>query len=768
MDTVAEPAETAKSTPLIARVDVACVRGKALLAYGWVLGLGSEIADATITVGSLEVKLAEAGILIARPDVTAKFADSYLGIDDHHGFYLQVDLPTGSKAETLHLSLTGADGQKNETDWPIVSDADAVAETVDRLFTTFTTLSRKLRARDQRRLSRFCRSDFALEELLPLSVKVGIDTCCVIDGRFLFVYGWLQDPHELVTDLKFCAGDATYDIRKAAQVIPPPAEAGPLDTFETISRRGFALGMPLTDKIPEYGEFGLQIDCGDGPVFLWKQAMLDPARARSRLSEFLEQTDANTAILIVNSLWDKTAGIVVPESFGDWAARQYRRAVARLPTTCHDEARGIDLHVDSAVRVGGGGLFLNGWASFDPRTPPQIVCVCGTERFDITAHWLHHRRPDVLKHLVKQGAVAAEHSNGFACFVPLAEKDIPYFLEIGVPRGEPWRLRLEVPSRPAYAIDTVRTILMSFGAADWELGELFDNHVGPAVKAAWATREPRGKPFVQAFGERPADPEMSIIVPLFGRFDLAEYQLALFADEPALQTAELIYVVDDPTIFDDFRLLCPDLYATYRVPFVLAHAGSNLGFSGANNFAAGLARGRHLLLMNSDVFPKTPDFVPKLLEAYRAAPDTGVLGAKLLFEDGSLQHAGITFRRNPSWAGMWINHHPMKGQSPDGLAGIADVPAVTAACALIDAALYRELGGLSEDYILGDFEDSDLCLKAAKAGRRNRIAYDIEFYHLERQSQNRIGADRWRSNLTLYNCWVHDRRWSAFIAEQPA
>lgn len=766
MDTVNEPTEAAKSTGPIARVDVACVRDRTLLAYGWALGLGSEIVDATVTVDSLELKLADAGILIARPDVSKQFAGTYIGTDDHHGFYLLADLPHRAQAGTLHLSLTGSDGQKNATDWPIVADSDAVAATVERLSTTFTTLSRKLRARDQRRLSRFCRSDFGLQEMLPPSVKVGIDTCCVIDGRFLFVYGWLQDPHELVTELKFCAGDTTHDLRKSAQIIPPPAEAGLQTTFDTISRRGFALGVPLTDNRPQYNEFGLQIDCGDGPVFLWNAAVLDPARARSQLSAFLEQIDASTAILIINSLRDKTAGIAIPESFGAWAARQYRLAVARLPTACHDNDRGIDLHIDSAVRVGTTGLFLNGWASFDPRTLPRIVCVCGTETFDITANWLHHRRPDVLKHLVKEGAPAATHSNGFACFVPLADGDAVYFLEIGVSGGEPWRVRLEVSQRPALAIDTVRTILMSFGAADWELGELFDHHVGPAVKAAWATREPMGTPFVQAFGDRPAAPEMSIIVPLFGRFDLAEYQLALFADDPAFQANELIYVVDDPAIFDDVRMLCPDLYATYRVPFVLAHPGSNLGFSGANNFAAGLARGKHLLLMNSDVFPKTPDFIPKLLDAYRAAPNTGILGAKLLFEDGSLQHAGIVFRQNPNWAGMWVNHHPMKGQSPDGLTGVIDVPAVTAACALIDTALYRELGGLSEDFILGDFEDSDLCLRAAKSGRQNRIAYDIELYHLERQSQNRIGENRWRSNLTLYNCWVHDRRWSDFIAEQ--
>jgi GT2 family glycosyltransferase len=224
--------------------------------------------------------------------------------------------------------------------------------------------------------------------------------------------------------------------------------------------------------------------------------------------------------------------------------------------------------------------------------------------------------------------------------------------------------------------------------------------------------------------------------------------------------------VDDPAIYDEFRLRCGDLHRTYEVPFTLMFAGANLGFAGANNCAAGRAGGRRLLLMNSDVFPKRSGWTGALLKLYGSVPDTGLLGVKLLYEDGSVQHAGMSFRRNPAWSDLWINYHPHKGQSPAGLDGVREADAVTAACVMVDSALYRELGGLSEDYIVGDFEDSDLCLRAAAAGRRNRIALDIELYHLERQSQDRSGDSRWRTNLTVYNCWQHDRRWGRLIAQR--
>jgi len=254
---------------------------------------------------------------------------------------------------------------------------------------------------------------------------------------------------------------------------------------------------------------------------------------------------------------------------------------------------------------------------------------------------------------------------------------------------------------------------------------------------------------------------VSVIVPLYGRYDLAEYQMALFADDMEFQSTELIYFVDDPAIHDAFVAQCADLHQIYGVPFVVAYAGTNLGFAGANNCAASVAAGQYLVLLNSDVFPKKRGWLGELLGTYRRLDSPGLLGVKLLYEDGSVQHAGMSFRRHAPWAGLFINDHPHKGVSADSLTGTKQVHAVTAACVMIDAALYRTLGGLSEDYIIGDFEDSDLCLRAAAAGRPTWIALDIELYHLERQSQNRIGDAQWRSNLTLYNCWLHGQRWAA-------
>jgi hypothetical protein len=84
---------------------------------------------------------------------------------------------------------------------------------------------------------------------------------------------------------------------------------------------------------------------------------------------------------------------------------------------------------------------------------------------------------------------------------------------------------------------------------------------------------------------------------------------------------------------------------------------------------------------------------------------------------------------------------------------------------LMERRLARELGGFDESFVIGDFEDSDLCMKIAERDLACAVDLDVSLYHLERQSQ--AGSEqRWRMNLTLYNAWVHEGRWGARLRER--
>ena len=72
-------------------------------------------------------------------------------------------------------------------------------------------------------------------------------------------------------------------------------------------------------------------------------------------------------------------------------------------------------------------------------------------------------------------------------------------------------------------------------------------------------------------------------------------------------------------------------------------------------------------------------------------------------------------------------------------------------------ALYNELGGLDEGYVLGDFEDSDLCHRIRRRGLDVKLVPAVQLYHLERQSQALFDDQGWKAKVSLYNCWRHER-----------
>jgi GT2 family glycosyltransferase len=269
---------------------------------------------------------------------------------------------------------------------------------------------------------------------------------------------------------------------------------------------------------------------------------------------------------------------------------------------------------------------------------------------------------------------------------------------------------------------------------------------------------------VLEYGKMPAKPKVSIIVPLYGRIDFVEYQLSQFANDPYFQEkTELIYVLDDPALTDDLLRLVQGLYPVFEIPFKVVTYAENYGYAIANNIGARYATAEKLLLLNSDIMPLEKGWLPEMLKESKNLKNVGALGPKLLFEDGSVQHAGMAFEKSEVF-GMWLNEHPGKGL-PDMQKEktIREVPAVTAACLLLDRSLYEEVGGLSENYLLGDFEDSDLCLKLIEKGKKNYYLPTVSLCHLERQSQNLFSDTSWKTKITLFNGWQHNIKWNELI-----
>ncbi|WP_170149495.1 glycosyltransferase [Rhodoplanes roseus] len=298
--------------------------------------------------------------------------------------------------------------------------------------------------------------------------------------------------------------------------------------------------------------------------------------------------------------------------------------------------------------------------------------------------------------------------------------------------------------------------------------ERLEQHDGAIIESlvrAKLSGRPRDSMEITNFGQPPSDPTCSVVVPLFGRFDFMLNQLLAFSeDEEIRDGAELIYVVDDPRILSDVRRTAPRLFEANRVPFRLVSADDNRGYSGANNVGIAVARAPNLLLLNSDVIPIEPGWLGKMLGVLETRADVGAVGARLFYPNGSIQHDGIAFAWEPD-LNAHVNKHPGMGLEAGSPSATATPRvAVTGACLLMRRADYLRIGGLDEGFLVGDFEDSDLCLKVREAGYAIVCVEDVHLVHLERQSFAAIGQDNFRNLVVRYNAWRHEKRWKAAIS----
>jgi GT2 family glycosyltransferase len=763
------PPATQVESHIFASLDFAHLAGGKLLLYGWILGFATRVESALIEFEKMEIDLGAYTRKLRRPDVSQHFAAA----NDEHGFYALIDLPqAASEANDFRLRISLLSGETQESRWTIQRHGHLSAIPRPDMDTLRAILPH-LPALDRLRLSRLLggapeAENAGLPTTVGLPMQLEPDSCCVLDRRILVVCGSLVDPANELIDIQVSVGNELFDLFTNSVSVPRHNIA-----HDAVRRHGREAGFILVQVIRpatfDHGEAIFAVRIQDEPTsYVIRPVFWNPHEARRELLALLDKLDLEASMVLMERILSATQALPGMQSLRELVQSNHDQAVKRLPASIqHISQRSrYWLHVDHCIAVAESGVFLSGWCHAENGKDFEVFYRCGEFSFPVSANWIRHTRPDVTTHLETEGAHVPDDEHGFTCYVPLkAENQLPW-LSTSTGSGDEWRMLLPVEGHQRSTMETLRLILSAFHSEHRELHALMDRHVGPAVEAVWAAR-PRTKArvFVESFGKVAADPMVSILVPLFGRWDFAEYQLSQFANDPDFQKVDLIYVVDDPSIFDALRHAAPMLFGIYQIPFTLAFPGANLGFAGANNFGARYARSQNLLLLNSDVLPERPGWVSELLNIHATLASPGVVGAKLIYEDRTLQHAGIEFRRYAPWGGLWINDHPLKGQMLTSLRGTQEVSAVTAACALIGAGLFRELNGLSEDYIIGDFEDSDLCLRARRNGRRNYVALDVTLYHLERQSQNRTGDSMWRSNLTAYNCWLHHQRWSELIEQ---
>ncbi len=420
--------------------------------------------------------------------------------------------------------------------------------------------------------------------------------------------------------------------------------------------------------------------------------------------------------------------------------------------------RPMFLQVDLAYVCPPHGLLIFGW-TLDPfGIVSKMVLRCGSRAALLDPReWISVPRPDVRDGFSEKfGGLSAKC--GFMAYLPdVYVPGEPPYVEVGTIHGETG-FKSMAAVRSA-GVDTIKDLLARLDLRYDDLVQGYDRVIGPAIEAINNFRLRNRVSYSRlTFGLQPKAPRASIIVPLYGRIDFMEYQLAFFS-KTLSKDHELIYVLDDPTKLRATEILAASCFARFQYPFILLVLAENVGYAPANNVGLAVATGRYICFLNSDVFPEEPRWLDFMLETAEADPTIGVVGALLLFEDNTIQHDGCSYETLPEFGGWIFCLHPKKGLIPQDETNVAPVDVVTGACCLMSAELARLIGGFDEGYVIGDFEDADLCEKAKAQGRICVVDRRARLYHLERQSQGGQQTP-WRLNLTLYNAWRFQRRWA--------
>ncbi len=196
---------------------------------------------------------------------------------------------------------------------------------------------------------------------------------------------------------------------------------------------------------------------------------------------------------------------------------------------------------------------------------------------------------------------------------------------------------------------------------------------------------------------------------------------------------------------------------------ILTYEGE-FNYARINNFAAKEAKGEFLLLLNNDVAFINGDFIKELL-MYAQRSDVGAVGAKLLFSDDTIQHAGIVIGLG---AHRTAGHIHYKDENAHiGYMGrlcyAQNVSAVTGAALMVKKADYDALGGLDERYTVA-LNDVDFCLRLREKGLLNVFTPFAEAYHYESASR---GLDTVPEKAKRYEeeCALFKERWKEILAK---
>lgn len=248
---------------------------------------------------------------------------------------------------------------------------------------------------------------------------------------------------------------------------------------------------------------------------------------------------------------------------------------------------------------------------------------------------------------------------------------------------------------------------------------------------------------------------VAIIIPVFNKVELTRNCLASIQKHYSQDISPEVIVFDNASS-DGTQAFLAEAQEKYDWLKVI-RSSSNLGFAGACNKGAQLADADILVFLNNDTIVM-PRWLEKMLD--RINDDkVGMVGSKLIYPDGTIQHAGVVFDATAS-----PSHIHLRADLADPAVNRLKVyPAVTAACIMIKRDLFMEVGQMELEYPLY-YEDVDLCFKVRQKGYL--LVYQPESVVIHLEGQSSPSDEAVRKHMASKAIFL--RRWKEFMLREIA
>lgn len=226
------------------------------------------------------------------------------------------------------------------------------------------------------------------------------------------------------------------------------------------------------------------------------------------------------------------------------------------------------------------------------------------------------------------------------------------------------------------------------------------------------------------------NPLVSVIIPNKDEKETLQTCLEMLEKNTSYQNFEIIIIENNSTTDEIFRYY-KELSKDPRIH--LLRWGKEFNYSAINNFGVAHAKGEYLLFLNNDVKSINSDWMEEMLGVCQR-PEVGGVGAKLIYPDNTIQHAGCVVGMGGIAGHMFVDMPADRTGYLHKASLLQDMSAVTAACLMMKKEVFEEAGGFTEDLAVA-FNDVDLCLKVRK--NDHLIVYDpyAKLYHMESKTR---------------------------------